>query len=123
MKTDRVALEQACYELARSIRWKDDRVDEVLARSMVEAYVLAALFHEEYLIGRGRDPNFLVEAVRYLAQVHAIASLEGNMEWFRTALEVLVALASPNAGVTEMQRKFFDELEEGTAKSREVYEE
>ena len=45
------------------------------------------------------------------------------MEWFRTALEVLVALASPNAGGTEMQRKFFDELEEGIAKSREVYEE
>jgi hypothetical protein len=122
MKTDRAALEQACYELARSIRWKDDRVDEVLARGMVEGYVRDALFHEEYLVGRGRDPNFVVDAVRYLAQVHAIPPLEGNMDWFRTALEVLVELACPNAGVTEAQRKFFDELEEGIAESRADYE-
>jgi hypothetical protein len=122
MKTNRAALEERCYELARSIRWKNDRVDEVLARAMVEGYVREALFHEEYLVGQGRDPNLVVEAVRYLAQVHAIPPHEGNMEWFRTALEILVELACPNAGVTEAQRKFFEELEEGIAESKADYE-
>jgi hypothetical protein len=44
------------------------------------------------------------------------------MEWFRTALEILVELACPNAGVTEAQRKFFEELEEGIAESKADYE-
>jgi hypothetical protein len=122
MKTDRAALEEACYELARAIRSKDNRVDEVLARGMVEGYVREALFHEEYIVGRNRDPNLVVEAVRYLAGAHAIPPLEGNMEWFRTALEVLVELACPNSGVSEAQRKFFEELERGIAESKADYE-
>jgi len=122
MKTDRAALEEACYDLARSIRWRDDRVDEVLARGMVEEYVRAALFHEDHLISRGRNPNLVVEVVRYLAEVHAIPPLEGNMEWFRTALDTLVELACPNSRVTEAQRIFFEELGDGIAESKADYE-
>lgn len=61
MNLDRAALKAACYDLARSIRWKDGPVNDVLARAMVESYAREAAHHEEYLVGRGRDPNFIVE--------------------------------------------------------------
>ena len=122
MKLDRVALQAACYELARSIRWKDTPVDEVLARGMVDLYVKEATHHEQYLEGRGRDPNFIVHAVRYLAHVHAIPPLEGNFSWFTDSLDILVELACPNSGVSEAQRPFFEELAKGIAESRADYE-
>ncbi len=121
MKLDHDALRAACFELARAIRWKNDPVDEVIARAMVEMLYREAIFHEEFLVGQGRDPNIIVRAVRYLALKHAIPPMGENPGWFRSMLEVLVELACPNQGVSPDQESFFRDLEAGIAGAREDY--
>lgn len=120
-KLDTAALNLACYELARTIRWKDSPVDEVLARAMVERYVREVMRHEQYLVDQDHDPNFLVRAVRYLTVAHVIPPLEGNMEWFRSALDVIIELRCPISRFDEDQELFFREIEEGIAAVRRDY--
>lgn len=121
MKTDRQLLERACFDLVRSIRWKDGPIEKVVAQAMVPGYVEIALHHEDFLVGQGRDPNIIVRAVRYLAHVHAIPPHEGNMEWFKSAMDILIELACPNTGVESDQEPFFQDLLQGINEARSDY--
>lgn len=117
MELNRTELELACLELARRCRVRQTAVDDVLARSMVEGYVRSVEHHAQFLREAGRDPNFLVRAVRYLAQTQAIPPLEGNLEWFASAVDTLVELACPNGSVDREQIPFFAELMHGIAEA------
>jgi len=121
MKLDHEGLRAACFELARAIRWKKDPVDEVIARAMVEMFYREAVFHEEFLVGQGRDPNIITRAVRYLALKHAIPPMGEDPAWFRNMVEVLVELACPNQGVTAEHEAFFQDIEQGIAEARGDY--
>ena len=74
-------------------------VEDILAQIQVNGLVREATRHVEYLSEQERDPNFLVFAIRYLTHSHAMPPLEGNIEWFRSALDVLVELACPNTPI------------------------
>lgn len=121
MSLDNDALLAACFEVARSIRWRANPVDEVLAKAAVEIYFNAAIQHEEFLVDQGRDPNIIVRAVRYIAHKHAIPPLEGNVEAFESMLDVLIELACPNQGVEEDHEAFFQDIEEGIQEARRDY--
>jgi len=121
MALDNNALAAACFEVARAIRWKDNPVDEVLAKAAIELYFNVAIEHEEYLLDQERDPNIIVRAVRYIALKHAIPPMEGNVEAFASMLDVLIELACPNQGVDRDQEPFFKDIEEGIQKARSDY--
>lgn len=121
MNLDREALRQACFEVARSIRWRQNPVDEVLAKASVDLYFKEALHHEDFLVGQGRDPNIIVRAVRYIAHKHAIPPMDGDIDAFSAALEVLIELACPNTGVEADQEAFFRDIEEGIKEARGDY--
>jgi hypothetical protein len=118
MTLDNDALLTACFEVARAIRWRDNKVDEALAKAVIELYFDAAIQHEEFLVAQGRDPNIIVRAVRYIAHKHAIPPLEGNIEAFASMLEVLIELTCPNSCVDQGQEKFFKDIEEGIQEAR-----
>ncbi|PZO17981.1 MAG: hypothetical protein DCE87_02605 [Betaproteobacteria bacterium] len=121
MNLDRVDLRQACFEVARSIRWRQNPVDEVLAKASVDLYFKEALNHEDFLVGQGRDPNIIVRAVRYIAHKHAIPPMEGDIDAFSVALEVLIELICPNTCVKADQETFFRDIEEGIQEARGDY--
>lgn len=121
MTLDNDALLAACFGVARAIRWRDNPVDEVLATAAIELYFDAAIQHEEFLIGQGRDPNIIVRAVRYIAHKHAIPPMEGDVEAFASMLDVLIELACPNTGVDQDQEQFFKDIEEGIQEARRDY--
>lgn len=121
MPLDNDALLAACFEVARAIRWKDNPVDEVLAKAAIELYFDTAIQYEEYLVGRDRDPNIIVRAVHYIACKHAIPPMEGDVEAFASMLEALIELACPNTGVDDDQEQFFKDIEEGIREAREDY--
>lgn len=121
MTLDKDALLQACFEVARAIRWRDTPVDDVIAKAIVDLYFETAIRHEDYLIGQGRDPNLIVRAVRYIAEKHAIPPMEGDIKAFATALDVLIELACPNQGTDEDQEAFFKDIEVGIQEARSDY--
>lgn len=121
MTLDNEALLEACLEVARAIRWRDNPVDEVLAKAAVELYFDAAIQHEDFLVGQGRDPNIIVRAVRYIAYKHAIPPMEGDVESFASMLDVLIELACPNTGSDQDQEQFFKDIEEGIQEARRDY--
>ncbi|WP_223246938.1 hypothetical protein, partial [Sulfuriferula thiophila] len=121
MELDNNALTSACFEVARSIRWKDNQVDEVLAKAYVELYFNVAIQHEEYLTGQGRDPNIIVRAVRYIAHKHSIPPMEGDIKEFSSMLDILIELACPNSVVDQNQELFFKDIEEGIQVARSDY--
>jgi hypothetical protein len=122
MQLDRDALNAACYEFVRTMRWKDNAVDDVVARAIVSSYAEKALFHAKYLLDQDRDPNILVRAIQYLTQSHAMPPLEGDLAWFQAALDVLVELACPNTVVGPEAERFFCDLEQGIADARSGYQ-
>lgn len=121
MKLDNDALLAACFEVARAIRWRDNPVDEVLAKAMIKLYFNAAIQHEEFIVGQGRDPNIIVRAVRYIAHKHAIPPMEGNIEGFASMLDVLIELACPNTEVDQNKEQLFKDIEEGIREARRDY--
>ncbi|ADL55239.1 hypothetical protein [Gallionella capsiferriformans] len=121
MELDNNALIAACYEVARSIRWKDNQVDEVIAKAYVELYFKVAIQHVEFLTGQGQDPNIIVRAVHYIAHTHSIPPMEGDIKGFSTMLEVLIELACPNSVFYQDYENFFKDIEEGIRIARRDY--
>lgn len=111
MKLDNDALKNVCLEVARKIRWKDNPVDEVLAKATVALYFNKAIQYEQYLIDQGRDPNIIVRAVRYIAHKHVIPPMEGNVSAFADMLEVLIELTCPSSGADEEHEPFLKDIE------------
>jgi len=118
---DRDRLKLACLEVARSIAWRNNPVDDVLATSFAEVLANEALFHEEYLNGQDRDPNIITWAVSYLAHAHAVPPSGADLAWFREGLSVLVELACPNTGGRREDERLYREIEAGIQSARDDY--
>ena len=119
---DHERLRIACLEVARCIAWRGNPVDEILARSFAEILVKEAVFHEEFLVGQGRDPNIITWAVSYLAHAHAFPPQGTDLAWFREGLAILIELCCPNAGGRKEDERLYREIEVGIATTREDYE-
>ena len=111
-------LRLACHELARSIHWRHDPVDKLVAWAVVDGYVKLARDHERYLIDSGRDPNMLCRAVRYMASALAVPAFAGDMSWFSNSLETLLELAYPSITLDQHSGAFLHDIEDGIAIAR-----
>ena len=118
---DRDRLKLACLEVARGIVRPSGPVNEVLASSFAEILVEEALFHEEFLVGQGRDPNVITWAVSYLAHAHAIPPTGVDIGWFRDGLSVLIELACPNSAGRREDEQLYREIERGIEIARDDY--
>jgi hypothetical protein len=117
-KLDLAALGRACWELAHDhLLSTDPNVDAWLCQTLAEKYTNEALFHQDYLVERGRDPNILVGAVRYLMNHHSVPPLARNGSWFRDMLAVLVEIACPHAGSRDDEVSLYAELQRGIEES------
>ena len=121
MILNRNALSEACLVVSRNIRYRRNSVDETIAKASVELYMDIALRYEAYLIDQGRDPNIITRVVNYVAHKHVIPPMEGNVESFSTALEVLMELVCPNSAVSSDQEQFFKDIEVGIEEARDSY--
>jgi len=118
---DRDRLRLACLEVARNVAWRRGPVNDVVASSFAEVLTEEAIFHEEFLIGQGRDPNIITWAVSYLAHAHAIPPSGADIAWFREGLSVLVELACPNSAGRKEDERLYREIEEGIQLARDDY--
>jgi hypothetical protein len=118
---DHQALRNACYDLARAIRWKQNSVDKVIASALVEPYYQEAIEHEQYLLEQDCDPNVITRAVKYLSIKHAIPPLGEDIARFRDMLHVLIELVCPNCAATPDMEEFFQDVETGINVARQDY--
>jgi hypothetical protein len=119
---DHDRLRIACLEVARSIAWRGNPIDEVLAKAFAEILLKEALFHEQFLVGQERDPNIITLAVSYLAHAHAIPPMGTDTAWFREGLSVLIELCCPNSAGRLEDERLYREIETGLASARDDYD-
>jgi hypothetical protein len=109
------ALNDACRVVAMNVcPGAQNDVIETMSHRFQEA----ALFHEQFIVEQGRDPNMLTKAVLYLANAHAIPPMHTEITWFENMLDCLVELAVPNSQCGEDAIAFLAEVESGINESR-----
>ena len=122
MKLDRDELKAACYEVATNTMWERRPIDVEAIQAVAAEFVKTAEFHEEFVIGQGRDPNSIIWAVRYLNYVHAMPPMRDDTRWFDDMLQVLVELVCPNSVGSRELEPFFQDIEQGIANYRTGYD-
>lgn len=115
-------LRAACLEVARSIAWKDGDAQSAMAAPYAENLYQEALLHEEYMTGRGRDPNFISRALFYIAHSHAIPPKGVDVSWCTDMLAAFIELACPNSIGRADDEDFYRDIGRGIAESRADYE-
>ena len=118
MKIDRDKLQEACFNIARTVLWVQRPVPVTEIQSLADQFYKEALWHEDFVAGQDRDPNLITSAVVYLGNRHAIPPLADDPQWFNNMLQVLIELCCPNQGGQINEEQFFRELELGIAESR-----
>jgi hypothetical protein len=104
------ALEEACFELARTMKWEQKPIDlEEIRAHAANLAMEAKGFLSEAL---NTDVQLLVRAVHYLTQAHGMPMGE-NLYWFRTTLGALLEVARPNSGLDESGREFLKDMRDG----------
>ena len=87
-KIDREPIRDACYRVARKTMFETHPVDAAKIQAVADSLYNIALFHEEYILDSGRDPNILFRCVEYIGSTHAIPPMNDNTAWFGNMLEV-----------------------------------
>ena len=113
---DKSALRRACYELAHDVlgaAFRDVVVDPEQCARVAESYLTDAMFHHEYLVDRGRDPNLLIAAVKFVHIHLAMPPLADHPRWFDHMLGVVIEIACPNTSGPPESVPFYNELKRG----------
>jgi hypothetical protein len=112
MNIDEFALHAACLKTAENALWNMRPFNAAPISSLAGAYYKIANNYAEYYC-KDRDPNIVVRAVYYLAQI-AVPSGE-DTTWFDNGLLVLLELACPNTLHDEDSLGFLRDIEAGIA--------
>jgi hypothetical protein len=104
-------LDQACFDLALSIKMVGQPIASHEARDLANrfAQIAADLVSEPLNI----DRPLLARAVTYLTQAHAIPPMGDNTQWFADMLSALIEVARPNSGLDENGKAFLADMLEG----------
>ena len=106
-------LEEACFALARTIKWAQRPLDgeEILALAADFAKIAKSqIVHGE---GLRIDAPLITRATRYLTQAHAIPPMADDTEWFSNMLVAVLEVARPNSGLDEQGQAFLTDMLEG----------
>jgi hypothetical protein len=112
-KGDTGGLDQACFDVARTIKWARKPIDADEITSLAAELSKIArncVFISETLV---RDEELVTRAVRYLGQAHAIPPMADDTQWFANMLDAVIELARPNTGLDEQARAFLDDIRQG----------
>ena len=118
MELDKEALRTACYNVARNTLWEQHPVSVEEIEDHADSLYKIVIEYVDFIKDQERDPNILVRAVRYLGHKHAIPPMRDDVRWFSDMLEVLVELVCPNSESTSESVEFFNDIEDGIARSR-----
>lgn len=116
---DHEALRCACFSLAQKTKCDRRPIDVGSIERMAEQLAEIAIGHASYLKSMRRDPNFVVDVVRYVERHHGLPWGD-RTEWFNNFVEVLVGLACPRANATPDADTFYREIEQGIARARSM---
>lgn len=118
MKLDSDELKSACFDIARNTMWSQKPVDVDEITDLANRFENIARSHLEYIEDKGRDPNLITRAVRYLEHSQAIPAMGKDTDWFSEMLQALIELACPNVVLDKRAGEFLNDLEEGIAEAR-----
>jgi len=110
-------LQAACLQAARSAMWEQRPVDVDDIRRVAESFYALAKASMSDLEQSGGKGDFVVRAVRYLANTHAIPPMRDDVHWFGDMLHVLVELASPSSLPSPYDALFYRDLLQALANS------
>ncbi len=106
-----------CLQLAKRTMWMNRPIDNDEIERAAEQFFHEAKTFVEEVSERGDDGAFVVDAVRYLANSHALPSIRDSIQWFRDMLAVLVELFSPNSPPSASDKEFYRALLKALADS------
>jgi len=116
LANESIALADACFELARVLKWsKDHPVPEVEIGALAENLNAIAMdrIHDRDTLGI--DVPVVTRAIVYLTQAHAIPPMGDHTEWFGYMLDAVLEVARPNSGLHGQAREFLKDMRDGIA--------
>jgi hypothetical protein len=113
---DEQALMAACYETASRTMFDSEPESSKIREVATKFFDLA--MQSIGAVPKAGDPNVIVRAVRYMAEVHAFSLLKDDSAWFRHTLETLVELACPAEVRTPEVIEFLMDIEKGLRRAR-----
>lgn len=106
-------LRDECLYLARQVLWGQGGGSSDVVETLGEKFLAIAQEHEQHVRENRETDEVIAQAVRYLADTHAIPPMGTDTAWFATAMEVLMSLAVPDSHVTEEAAAVLPRLQEG----------
>src|SRR5438874_550393 len=114
--TESLALADACFELARVLKWsKDSPASEAEIGGLAEKLNAVAMERVHDRDTLGRDVPVVARGVAYLTQAHAIPPMGDDTEWLGYMLDAVLEVARPNSGLDGQAREFLKDMCEGIA--------
>jgi hypothetical protein len=116
-----LALADACFELARVLKWSNDNfVADAEIGGLAEKLNSIAMkrVHDDDTLGI--DVPVVTRAVSYLTQAHAIPPMGDHTEWLGYMLDALLEVARPNSGLDGQAREFLNDMLEGIAVAKTI---
>lgn len=110
-------LEWACREVAREVLWKNGASSTDVVETLGSKFLDVAKGHQNFVRQQRESDDVIANAVRYIARVHAVPLSGTDTRWFADALQVLIEIAVPNAGLTEESAAFLSNVQEGIRES------
>jgi hypothetical protein len=110
--SDSLALADACYELASTIKWSTKPADPAEIAALAERLTAAAsdrVFESATLM---RDMSLIARAVNYINDAHGMPMTD-DVLWFGRTLDTLLEVARPNSGLNDKGRAFLNDMREG----------
>jgi hypothetical protein len=112
MTSEDVELEEACFELARTVKWVQKPIDSDEIRDLAGRFLEIAKSHIFISDELRIDTRLVARAVRYLTQAHGMPMGE-DTGWFASMLTAVLEIARPNSGLDEQGQAFLKDMREG----------
>jgi len=111
--SESLALTDACFELARGLKWsKDSPASEVEIGGLAEKLNAIAMERVDDRDRLGIDVPVVARAIAYLTQAHAMP-MGDDTEWFGYMLDAVLEVARPNSGLDGQAREFLKDMRDG----------
>jgi hypothetical protein len=115
-RLQRGALSDACRRVAEQVLWTCAGTSADLVESLAGKFQEIAERHDEFIVGKGGDPNVITRAASYMADVHAVPmNVSLSVRWLESVISYQVELTVPNPVVSNGSLPFFDDLRRGIA--------